>query len=73
MGFDRFKGWLREHGIKVKDVAKVLGRTESNTSLKLNGKVAMSWDDIETLCLTYSVSPEIFLRKAFPNGDGKGE
>ena len=36
--YDKFKGWLVEHRIKQSEVAELLGITEANLNLKLNGK-----------------------------------
>lgn len=56
--YDKFKGWLVEHHIKQSEVAELLGITESNLNLKLNGKQDISVEQVRTLCTTYNISAD---------------
>ena len=57
-----FKGWLVTHGIKQKEVAKLLGVTDSMLSQKMNGRSEFSLKQVKIICEHYGISSEIFLR-----------
>lgn len=57
-----FKGWLVTHGIKQKEVARLLGITDSMLSQKFNGRSEFTLKQIRTICDHYKVSAEIFLK-----------
>lgn len=57
-----FKGWLVTHGIKQKEVAKLLGVTDSMLSQKMNGRSEFSLKQVKAICEHYGISSEIFLR-----------
>lgn len=58
--YNKFKGWLVENEIKQSEVAELLGITESNLNLKLNGKQDISIEQVRKICSTYSISADTY-------------
>lgn len=58
--YDKFKGWLVEHRIKQSEVAELLGITEANLNLKLNGKQDISIEQVRTICAKYGISADTY-------------
>lgn len=58
-----FKAWLVEHGITQTSLAKTLGVSLAITNAKVNGRSRWTLDQIRTICKTYGVSADIFLRE----------
>lgn len=60
-GYPKVKGYLVEHGIKQKDVAKLLGMTVTTVNNKLNGIGDFSMKDVRIMCKKLGISSELFL------------
>lgn len=65
----RFKGFLVAHGITQKEVAKLIGITDTTLSLKINGYLHFTFDEVERICNEYGIMPEIFLAKELNNSN----
>ena len=53
-------------GVKGRDIAKILNRTEGNVSRQFNGKTAWSLKDIDKLCVFFGLEPYEFFSET-PN------
>ena len=65
--FYKFKGYLAEHGIKQRDVAKAIGMNEVSFSQKINraGSV-FTLDEVKSICEVLDISADdFFLVKSF--------
>lgn len=65
--FYKFKGYLAEHGIKQRDVAKMIGMNEVSFSQKINraGSV-FTLDEVKSICEVLDISADdFFLIKSF--------
>ena len=60
LGYPKVKGYLVEHGIKQKDVAKLLGMTVITVNNKLNGIGDFSMKDVRIMCEKLGISSELF-------------
>lgn len=58
---NKFKGWCAAHGVKVKDIADLLGITYNNVVEKINGKQNFTLPQIKAICEKYNISADIFL------------
>lgn len=61
MAENKFKGWCAAHGVKVKDIADLLGITYNNVVEKINGKQNFTLPQIKAICKKYDISADIFL------------
>lgn len=57
----RFNGYLAEHGIKKKEVAKMLNISQTALQMKFAGKQEFTVPQIRLLCEKYKLSADIFL------------
>ena len=55
-----FKLWLVEHHVKQKEIAELLGISQTHTNLKVNGKQPWTVKQIEKICDTYGISANLF-------------
>ena len=74
LGYPKVKGYLVEHGIKQKDVAKLLGMTVTTVNNKLNGIGDFSMKDVRIMCKKLGISSELFFSHYVPKKEqGKEE
>jgi DNA-binding XRE family transcriptional regulator len=59
----KFKGYLIENRIKQAEIAKLLQITPETVNKKINGSLCFSFPEVELICDTYSISPNLFLTK----------
>ncbi|MCT4544385.1 MAG: helix-turn-helix transcriptional regulator [Vallitalea sp.] len=61
--YSKFKGYMVEHGIKQKEVAELLNKSQSAFNQNLNGTGGdFSVSELRLLCKTYNLSAtEFFL------------
>lgn len=64
-----FRGFLVEHNIRQKEVAKLLGISSVTLNQKINGYLHFTWDQIEKICDEYDIKPDVFLTKKLRNGN----
>ena len=73
-GYPKVKGYLVEHGIKQKDVAKLLGMTVTTVNNKLNGIGDFSMEQVRIMCNTLGIESELFFTHNVPKKEQqKGE
>ena len=54
----RFKGYMAQHKISQKDVAKLLGVTPQSAYNKVNGREPFTLSQVKTICETYNISAD---------------
>lgn len=59
--YNKFKGFIREHGITYEDIAKTLGITPGTVSMKVNGYSDFYLNEIAVIKNKYGAKDEIFL------------
>jgi DNA-binding XRE family transcriptional regulator len=59
----KFKGYLAENKIKQAEIAKLLHLTPVTVNKKINGSLCFSFPEVELICDTYNISPNLFLTK----------
>lgn len=59
----RFKAYLVENKIRQKDLAKLLNLSPVTVNQKINGTLHFTFCEVETICETYSIMPDIFLKR----------
>ena len=55
---NKFRGYCAEHNIKLSEIAEVLGITVTSASLKMNGKRALTLNQVRILCTHYNISAD---------------
>lgn len=65
-GYPKVKGYLVEHGIKQKDVAKLLGITTTTVNNKLNGVGDFSMEEVRIMCRKLGINSEFFFTHNVP-------
>lgn len=59
MAYEKFKIYMLSNNIKQKEIADLIGITESNVSLKINKKNQdFTKKQIEIICNFYNISPD---------------
>lgn len=64
---------LREKGVSVAGVGRVIGRSYRCTLYKLNGETPFNTDEITKLCQAYNLSRSIFFDSVVPQTEQKGQ
>ena len=59
--YRRFKGFMREQGITLRDIAELLGVYISTVSAKINGKSDFYINEADIIIKRYGCSNNIFL------------
>ena len=72
-GYPKVKGYLVEHGIKQKDVAKLLGMTVTTVNNKLNGIGDFSMKDVRIMCEKLGIGSELFFIHYVPKKEQQKE
>ena len=58
--YTAFKLWLAGHGITYKDVAKVIGCTESTVMQKISGASDFYVNEIQAICAAFGCPMRLF-------------
>lgn len=68
-----FKGWLAQNNIKQKEIAELLGISQTSAYNKINGRQEFTMSQVRTICAHYDISADIFLPKMlrYSNNEGK--
>lgn len=61
--YSRFQGYMKENGIKLQDVANVIGRTVTRISNNNNGYSDYYLDEVVKICNHFGIDEEIFRPK----------
>lgn len=56
----KFKGWLRENGLRYADIANLLGVSVATISAKINGTSDFLLSETRIIKRTYALSDNIF-------------
>lgn len=59
----KFKMFLIANGITQREIAKLIDITEATVSLKINGWLHFTFEEVEKICNKYGIPPEIFLTR----------
>jgi antitoxin component HigA of HigAB toxin-antitoxin module len=62
MPFKKFRAWMAENKVTMKELAKLLGKRPETISHKLSGRYSFTWSEIEIICSEYGISADLFLR-----------
>jgi DNA-binding XRE family transcriptional regulator len=63
----KFKGYLVENKIRQTEIAKLLQLSPVTVNQKINGSLCFTFPEVELICDTYGISPNIFLTKKLHN------
>ncbi len=58
--YNKFKAYLVENNIKLKEIAELLNLTTPTISGKNNGHFDYTMDEVVKICKHYNISTEIF-------------
>lgn len=58
--YDKFMAYLKEHRIKLKEIADIFGHTVQTISMKNHGKADYTMTEINVICDRFGISSEIF-------------
>ena len=61
--YSRFQGYLKENGIKLDEIAKLIGKTVSRVSTNNNGYTDYKYDEVKKICEHLNISADIFRPK----------
>jgi len=61
--YSRFQGYMKENGIKLQDVANLIGRTVPRVSSNNNGYNDYYLDEVIKICDHFGIEEEIFRPK----------
>ncbi len=56
--YSKFQGFLAENNIKKKDVAALIGVSESGLSQKFKGDVEFTLQQVRAICTEYGISAD---------------
>ena len=59
----RFQGYLKENGIKLQEVANVIGRNVPRVSSNNNGATDYKYDEVAQICDHFNISADLFRPK----------
>ncbi|KOF56645.1 MULTISPECIES: helix-turn-helix domain-containing protein [Clostridium] len=68
-GYAKVKGYLVEHGIKQKDVATILGMSNSTFNNKLNGIGDFTITQVKKMCKELNMNADIFFADFVPKSE----
>lgn len=60
-GYPKFKGFIAENNVKQKEVADLIGVTESTISKKINGNADFDMREVRIICKHYKINADIFM------------
>ncbi len=58
--YNKFKGWLREHGLTYKDIGDFLGLSTATVNAKINGASDFTLGEVLALMKEYGLDRSIF-------------
>jgi transcriptional regulator with XRE-family HTH domain len=58
--YSKFMGYMKENGIKLQELADVVGSTMPTVSRKNNGYADYSMDEVNKICDYYGISMDFF-------------
>ena len=58
--YSRFQGYLKENGIKLKDVATVINKNVARISTNNNGMTDYKYDEVMRICKHFNMSEDVF-------------
>lgn len=61
--YSRFQGYLKENGIKLKEIADLIGRTVPRISTNNNGFTDYKYDEVVQICEHLNISTDLFRPK----------
>lgn len=59
--YNKLKGFMRENGITVEDLANLLGLSPTTVSFKINGKSDFDLKELRLMIKHYGIDCQIFL------------
>lgn len=62
--YNKFKGWLLEHGLTYKDIGDVIGVNTTTVSLKINGQSDFYLSEVILLIKEYDLTFDIFFKSS---------
>lgn len=67
----KFKAFLAENRITQKSIAELLNLSPVTVNQKINGTLHFTFDEVEMICVTYNIMPDLFLTRKVSRGDFK--
>lgn len=62
--YGKLLGRLKEKGMTQEFLAKLIGKTETTVSLKINGRAFFTQNEIDTICLALDI-PDVEIKDYF--------
>lgn len=58
--YGKFKGFLASNGIRQREVAELLGITQEAISMKINGSMEFTIEQVRKICDHYGLSADVY-------------